>query len=114
MRLTLFKSRAKQLRRNPTDAERILWRHLRSRQISGYKFRRQEALGPYIVDFVCVRKNLIIELDGGQHSAQIEQDGERTKWLESNGFVFLRFWNNQVINELEGVKQIILDELLKK
>src|SRR5262245_16541243 len=80
-------SKARQLRKNQTDAERFLWRGLRSRQLAGYKFRRQEPIGPFIVDFVCYEKRLVIELDGGQHAEpnQVAYDTERTAWLVQNG-----------------------------
>ena len=94
-------SRARELRRNPTNAERALWKHLRLRQFNGQKFRRQAPIGPYIVDFVCFQLRLIIEVDGGHHSEQREHDSQRTSWLESQGFRVLRFWNNQVLNAVE-------------
>ena len=86
-------TRAGELRNNPTEAERSLWQHLRLRQLGGHKFRRQQSLGPYIVDFVCLEKRLIIEVDGGQHSEQKAYDAERNTWLEVQGFHVLRFWN---------------------
>lgn len=103
--------RARELRRNLTEAERALWEHLRYRQIGGHKFRRQHGVGPYIVDFTCVEKRLIIELDGGHHTQQAEYDNIRTEWLESQGFQVLRFWNNQVLQEIEAVKLVILNAL---
>jgi very-short-patch-repair endonuclease len=87
-------NRARELRKNPTDAERKLWAHLRLRQIGGYKFRRQHPLGPYIVDFVCIEKKLIVEVDGGQHDEKRFYDAKRDKWLEEKGFKVIRFWNN--------------------
>ena len=104
-------SRARLLRRNPTDAERALWKHLRFRQINGCKIRRQQPIGHYIVDFVCLEKRLVIELDGGHHSQQVEYDLARSTWLEEQGFKVLRFWNNQVLNEIEAVKSAILSSL---
>ncbi len=106
-------ARARELRRHPTDAELVLWKHLSRRQIGGYKFRRQQPLGKYIVDFVCFEKRLIIELDGGQHFEQVSYDSGRTEWLESQGFRLLRFWNNQVLGEIEGVKQAIYTALME-
>ncbi|MBM4350351.1 MAG: endonuclease domain-containing protein [Deltaproteobacteria bacterium] len=103
--------RPRQLRKNMTDAERLLWRHLRLRQISGYKFRRQQPIGRYIVDFVCFEKKLIIEVNGGQHADQLAYDAKRSAWLEKEGFHILRFWDNQVLNETDGVKEIINDAL---
>ena len=105
------KINARELRKNLTEAERTLWRHLRLRQFGGYKFRRQQPIGNYIVDFVCLEKRLIIELDGGQHSEQIAYDSERNAWLEEQGFSILRFWNNQVLKEIEPVKQVIMEAL---
>ena len=97
---------ARQLRRNQTDAEKILWKHLRARQFCGLKFRRQYPIGNYIVDFVCLEKSIIIEVDGGQHSEN-EKDKERDKWLKEEGFMVLRFWNNEVMKNIEGVLEKI-------
>jgi very-short-patch-repair endonuclease len=99
---------ARSLRKRPTDAEKLLWRHLRSKQVYGLKFRRQEAIGRYIVDFVCFEKRLIIELDGGQHAEQQIQDQERDSWFREQGFRTLRFWNNEVLGNIEGVLETIL------
>ena len=103
--------RARQLRKNQTDAEKSLWQHLRRRQIDGWRFRRQHPIGNYIVDFFCFEKGLVVEIDGGQHSEQVDYDEERTKWLESQGYRVLRFWNNEVLREIEAVKQVIWEEL---
>jgi very-short-patch-repair endonuclease len=103
--------KARHLRKNLTDAERILWRYLRLRQLEGYKFRRQQPIGEYIVDFVCFEKMLIIEVDGGQHSQQESYDRRREDSLEDQGFQALRFWNNQVIDEIDGVKEAIMTAL---
>ena len=105
------RSRAKELRNNPTEAERILWQHLRLCQLGGYKFRRQQPLGDYIVDFVCFEKRLIIEVDGGQHNSQYLYDERRDAWLEQQGFRVLRFWNNEVLQNIEGVKEVIWQAL---
>lgn len=94
-----------------TDAERALWTRLRRRQILGYKFRRQQPLGEYIVDFVCLEKKLIVELDGGQHLEHQDYDENRTEWLEEQGFRVLRFWNHQVFNESDAVVQAIYNAL---
>ena len=94
-----------------TDAEKALWQHLRFRQLDSYKFRRQCPIGSYIVDFVCFERKLIIELDGSQHAEKISYDSKRTQWLESEGFQVLRFWNNQVLNEIESVLSKILNQL---
>ncbi|HEX9667547.1 MAG TPA: endonuclease domain-containing protein [Thermodesulfobacteriota bacterium] len=103
--------RAQALRKNPTDAERKLWAHLRLLQLGGYKFRRQHSLGPYIVDFICIEKKLIIEVDGGQHDDNKFYDSKRDKWLENKGFRVLRFWNNEVLTYIENVKEVIAGEL---
>src|SRR5216684_2308851 len=95
--------KARELRKNPTEAEKKLWNHLRLRQLGGYKFRRQHPLGLYIVDFICLEKRLIIEVEGGQDSEQVDYDEERTAWLEAQGFCIVRFWNNEVLNEIEMV-----------
>jgi very-short-patch-repair endonuclease len=102
-------ARAKQLRQNSTDAERSLWRVLRSRQIAGHKFRRQQPLGRFIVDFVCLEKRLVVEVDGGQHHQQRQAtyDSERTTWLEQVGFRVLRFWDHEILKEIEAVKETI-------
>jgi len=96
------RTRAIELRKDPTPAERKLWSRIRNDQL-GVNFRRQHAVGNYIPDFVCIQKKLIIELDGGQHLEQKEYDAERTKYLESQGYRVLRFWNNDVTNNLETV-----------
>jgi very-short-patch-repair endonuclease len=97
---------AKNLRMRSTDAERHLWKHLRTRQIEGLKFRRQEPIGKYIVDFVCYEKMIVIEADGGQHDAS-EKDVERDGWLRSQGFEVLRFWNHDILTNIEGVLEVI-------
>jgi len=96
--------RQRALRSNLTDAEQALWRVLRGRQIAGLKFRRQHPFGNYILDFVCLENKLVIEVDGGQHCSQSEYDEIRTKQLQSAGFYVLRFWNNEVLGEIEAVK----------
>jgi len=103
-------ARAKELRKNSTDAERVLWQRLRAHRFAGYKFRRQQPLGRYIVDFVCFEKYLIIELDGGQHAEQAVYDAERSIWLQSQGFRVLRFWNHEVLKDAEAVTEAILRE----
>jgi very-short-patch-repair endonuclease len=99
---------ARRLRNEPTTAERILWHFLRGGKLS-FKFRRQAAIGPYIVDFVCFQRSLVIELDGPQHldPAALDYDARRTAWLESHGFRVLRF-RNQMLDEnyAEVVSQI--------
>jgi lipoyl(octanoyl) transferase len=104
-------NRARPLRENQSDAEKLLWRHLRNRQVEGAKFRRQQMIAPYIVDFVCFESRLIVELDGGQHAEQVEYDERRTRFLEDQGFRVLRFWNNDVFSNIEGVLQRIVENL---
>jgi very-short-patch-repair endonuclease len=98
--------KAKRLRRDLTDAERKLWSVLRGSQFNGAKFRRQQPIGPFIADFVCQQRRLIVEADGGQHSNS-SGDERRTTFLESKGYRVLRFWNNDIMNNLEGVAQVI-------
>ena len=98
---------ARKLRKNLTDAERHLWRHLRRRQSDGFKFRRQAPIGRYVVDFFCPDAELIVEIDGGQHADQMEYDANCTEWLESRGYRVLRFWNNEVLENTEGVIETI-------
>jgi very-short-patch-repair endonuclease len=100
---------AKELRKNQTDSEKALWGVLRNRQLSHLKFRRQVPLGRYIVDFVCFENRLIIELDGGQHAEAVSYDSARTRWLESKGFRVIRFWNNDVLMNLEGIWDSIVE-----
>lgn len=89
-----------------TDAEKLLWYHLKNKQLNGYKFRRQEPIGNYIVDFVCYSCRIIIEADGSQH-LDSETDKERDEWFSSQGFRVLRFWNNDIISNIEGVLEVI-------
>ncbi|MFQ6083141.1 MAG: endonuclease domain-containing protein [Candidatus Aminicenantia bacterium] len=98
---------AKNLRKRSTDAERLLWKHLRARQLEGLKFRRQQPVGKYILDFVCFEKGIVIEVDGGQHAVEKEKDNERNIWVERQGFKVLRFWNNEVLTNIEGVLEVI-------
>jgi len=95
-------SLARQLRRNSTPAERKLWRYLRSRSLAGFKFVRQEPIGPYVVDFVCREQRLVIEVDGGHH-ADNDRDSVRERWLIAHHYRVLRFWNNEVLGNIEGV-----------
>jgi len=111
MQTTLINART--LRKKMTDAERTLWYILRRRYLQNNRFRKQVPLGPYIVDFLCYQKRLIVEVDGGQHADQIEYDNQRTIWLEKQGYCVLRFWNNEVLTNLEGVAEIILMECNK-
>jgi heme b synthase len=102
---------ARNLRANQTDAEKLLWRYLRSKQLESTKFRRQQPIGNYIVDFISLDKKLIIELDGGQHSTNEEKDLQRDKWLTKQGFNVLRFWNNDVIKNTKGVLASIMENI---
>ena len=104
-------SKARQLRKKSTDAEVALWRHLRNRQLAGCKFRRQVPIDPYVVDFVCFEQRLVIELDGGHHQSQAEDDKARTVWLENQGFRVLRYWNNEVLVNVDGVALSILEAI---
>ena len=104
--------RARRLRTEMTDAEVCLWNRLRRMQIEGYRFRRQLHIGPYIVDFVCLKAGLVIEVDGGQHAEAIEQDNRRRIWLESQGFRVMRFWNTDVLQQTEGVLESMRTVLL--
>jgi very-short-patch-repair endonuclease len=99
--------RARDLRKNSTDAERFLWQHLRLRQINGDRFRRQRPVGPYIVDFVCLEKRMVIEVDSGQHNEAVFRDFQRDEWLRKQGFVVLRFWNHEVLNEIKSLTEVI-------
>lgn len=110
----ILKAFQKNLRKNQTDAELRLWQQLRHRRFQNFKFRRQQILQGYIVDFVCLEKKLVIELDGGQHTDQIEYDQRRTKKLEKDGFRVLRFWDNDMLNNSEDVLESIYHELLKE
>jgi predicted GNAT family N-acyltransferase/very-short-patch-repair endonuclease len=96
-------SRARTLRHNTTEAEQAIWRMLRSRQIQRYRFRRQVPLGPYIVDFACHEARLIIEIDGGQHNHGSAPETERNRFLQGEGYRILRLWNNDVLENPEGV-----------
>jgi very-short-patch-repair endonuclease len=100
---------AKHSRSHPTDAEHRLWQLLRAKRLSGWKFRRQPPIGPYRPDFVCHSAKLIVEADGGQHGPGF--DGARDEWLSSEGFRILRFWNNDIFNNEEGVLTTILSAL---
>ena len=103
-----MKYRARALRKNLTDAEKLLWRHLRDRQLDGCKFRRQHPIGKFIVDFVCVEKKLVIEVDGGQHATKVEADLQRSEYLRKKGYSTLRFWNNEVLQKTESVLEAVL------
>ena len=101
------KTFARQLRRHSTDAERLLWRHLRGRRLKGFKFRRQVPLGAYVPDFVCYEPRVVVELDGGQHVEQRAYDDRRDAWLASQGFRVLRFPDNYVLMNITGTLETI-------
>ena len=103
---------AKQLRSNATEAEKLLWQHLRAKRFNGFKFKRQKSMGPYIVDFVCLDKHLVIEIDGGQHMDDAAKDRHRTEWLELHGYLVMRFWNNEVLGNMEDVL-LAIEEVLR-
>ena len=102
---------ARQLRHNQTDAERKLWAALRGKALDGRRFRRQHPMGPYVVDFVCLERKLIIELDGDQHAFDVARDYKRDCWLQSRGYFVLRFWNNEVYDNLPGVLEKLLEHM---
>src|SRR5580698_6968323 len=101
---------ARQLRARMTDAERKLWFALKDRRFAAFKFRRQVPVGPYIADFLCFEKRLIVEVDGGQHADSV-RDAERDNWLAQNEFQVLRFWNSDVLQNLEGVLTSLSEQL---
>ena len=100
-------NQARSLRKNQTDVEQRIWQQLRNRRLLNHKFRRQFPIEPYIVDFVCLELKLIIELDGGQHADQLDYDQYRSQYLGQKGFKVLRFWNNEIIENNEGVLETI-------
>jgi very-short-patch-repair endonuclease len=104
---------AKTLRKKSTDAELLLWQNLRAKQLEGVKFRRQQPIENFIVDFVSFEKRIVIELDGGQHAVDREKDRERDKLLMQAGFTVLRFWNNDVLENLDGVLERIREICLR-
>ncbi|HYH69021.1 MAG TPA: endonuclease domain-containing protein [Urbifossiella sp.] len=99
---------ARALRRTLTPAEAILWRELRDRQLGGYKFRRQQPVGPFVADFCCQAARLVVELDGDSHVGREGADAARTAFLESAGYLVVRFWNVELIDDLDGVLEAIL------
>ena len=104
----LLKKRARQMRANPTDAERKIWYLLRDKRLSELRWRRQQVIDDrYIVDFICFEYRVIVEADGSQH-AESQADVERDAWLARQGFTVLRFWNNDVLTNIEGVAETII------
>ena len=106
--------RARKLRRTATDAEARLWSCLRRNLLDGHHFRRQVPVGPYIVDFICAAKQLVVEVDGGQHAARRAEDAVRTTFLRERGYRVIRFWNNDVLGDteavLEATRHVLRDE----
>jgi very-short-patch-repair endonuclease len=102
---------ARELRNNATDAERLLWHHLRRRQLDGFKFRRQHPIGRYVCDFVCLEASVVVELDGSQHVVQAPYDANRDAFLRSNGFRVLRFWNGDVTRQTDSIVDTIYEAL---
>jgi crossover junction endodeoxyribonuclease RuvC len=107
----LAEKRQRTLRKNLTDAESHLWQRLRNRQVGNCKFRRQHPCGDFILDFVCLERKVVVELDGGQHFDSAKYDAMRSQLLEQAGFAVLRFWNNEVFENTEGVLEVILSVL---
>ena len=99
---------ARKLRNNMTEAEKYIWYMLRSKNLNGFKFRRQQPIGSYIVDFICLKEKLIIEIDGGQHNQNIN-DTVRDNWLKQEGFRIVRFWNNEVLENRDSVLEKIIN-----
>lgn len=108
--MSILRSRARALRADMTDAERRLWSMLRHRQL-GPRFRRQAPIGPYIADFACFDPRLIIELDGSQHLDQLAADTQRDAWLRTQGFTVLRFWNNDLLQNPDSIRDQILSSI---
>lgn len=109
----ILRQRARNLRKNSTDAEKHLWFYLRANRL-GFKFKRQIPIGNYIVDFVCLEKRLIIELDGGQHLDNQFYDTSRSEWLNAKGFKVLRFWNHDVLQQTASVLESIVQTLSRE
>ena len=108
-----MKTLARKLRKEATDAERLLWKHLRAHRMAGYKFRRQAVIEPYIVDFLCLEARLVIEADGGQHMELANEDKKRTVFLESLGYRVMRFWNHEILGDIDTVLDRIYGFLIK-
>ncbi len=104
-------AKARLLRSNMTDVEHKLWSAIRGKQLEGCRFRRQHPIGAYIADFACVEKMLVIELDGGQHQNQEAYDEDRSRYLHQQGWQVVRFWNNEVLENLDGVLEVIMKKL---
>jgi very-short-patch-repair endonuclease len=107
-----LKQRSRELRKESTPAESILWKHLRSRRFASFKFRRQYIVGPFIADFYCASRALVIELDGETHLGRGDDDQSRQAYLERQGLKVLRFWNNMIYDELDSVLECIYRECI--
>ena len=112
MKSTLL-SPARALRQRSTDAESLLWKHLRAKRFKDLKFRRQGPIGAYIADFVCYNRRIVIEVDGGHHVSNKAKDHQRDKWFRAQGFTVLRFWNHEVLTQTEAVLTAIMMNCLK-
>ncbi len=112
LRVRSIVATARKLRRSSTDVERKLWHRIRDKQVEGFRFRRQRPVGRFIVDFICLDARLIVELNGGQHAENVAHDKKRTAFLESLGYRVLRFWNSEVIENIEGVLERLREALL--
>ena len=116
MELSHRLERARRLRRNITDVERFVWGQLRNRRLAGFKFRRQVPIGPFIVDFVCEEKRLVLELDGGQHNdaAAKDYDDARTAWLKAENYQVMRYWNHEVKPDWDLIAEHLAETLQKR
>jgi very-short-patch-repair endonuclease len=103
----MYHKLARELRKNMTDKERLLWSKLRGKQFGGFKFRKQAPIGEFIADFVCFDRKVIVELDGDQHAVSVEADKKRSEWLHSQGFRVLRFWNHEILEDADMVMEAI-------
>jgi very-short-patch-repair endonuclease len=108
---TLPRDTARKLRVDQTEAEQKLWSRLRHHQMKGFQFRRQHPIGPFFADFVCIERKLIIEVDGSQHADQTVRDDDRSEFLRDAGYTVMRFWNYEVIGEIDEVVQRIANAL---
>ena len=108
----MLRSHAMEMRGNPMDAEHRLWFSLRKKQLAGFRFRRQQVIGSFIVDFVCFERMLIVEVDGSQHQQRQSYDKDRTTFLEKRGFRVIRFWSNEVLAETDRVVEVIYRALI--
>jgi very-short-patch-repair endonuclease len=105
------RKRAKSMRRELTNAEKLFWWEVKDRRLEGHKFRRQHPIGPYIADFACIEGKLVVEVDGGQHADAVTYDQQRDSYLQAQGFRVLRFWNADVLTNMEGVIDAVLSVL---